>query len=146
MCAARQLSLISLGLLVGCATDLDSLGGSSGALAGDPSLPVEARLLVLSADGSETELTAIRTVLDYRGVPYDVFVAAAEPALTASRLGSADHGAYQGIILTSASIDAVLSSSERTVLADYESTFAIRRAVLAARPDPALGDLALAVR
>src|SRR5437763_746139 len=46
---------------------------TTAAAAGSGSLPVEARFLILSADGSEPELSAIRAVLDYRGVPYDIF-------------------------------------------------------------------------
>lgn len=36
---------------------------------GDPMQPIEARLLVLSADGAEPELGAIQSVLRHRGVP-----------------------------------------------------------------------------
>jgi hypothetical protein len=111
---------------------------------GDASLPVEARFLVLAADGNEPELDAIRLVLDYRGVPYDVFVATQEPTLTASRLqSSATHGFYQATLLTSSSLaisgTSTLSASEWAVLANYEEAFMVRRAVLAAAPDPALG-------
>jgi hypothetical protein len=113
------------------------------ALAGDGSLPVEARLLVLSADGSESALRAIRSVLDHRGVPHDLFVATAEPPLTASRLHDGDLGRYQATLLASSSlaIDGVstLDAAEWAALADYEATFQVRRAVLAAWPDPALG-------
>ncbi|MBK7198609.1 MAG: hypothetical protein IPH80_39680 [Myxococcales bacterium] len=115
----------------------------SAALLGDATLPVEARLLVLAANGSEPELGAIRAALDFRGVPYDVFVATQQPALTASRLGTATHGLYQGTILTSAALAvggaSTLSAAEWAALADYEATFLVRRAVLAAWPDPALG-------
>ncbi len=106
---------------------------------GDPTLPVEAKILVLSADGSEPELGAIQSILDYRGVPYDVFVAASEAPLDQSRLRSGDHGFYQATILTSSNLSGTLSSSEWAALADYELAFGIRRAVLAAAPDSALG-------
>src|SRR5688500_17699259 len=38
----------------------------------DATWPVEARLLVFSANGTESELGAMRSVLDHRGVPYEV--------------------------------------------------------------------------
>src|SRR5829696_7137352 len=54
---------------------------------GDPRLPVEAKLLVIAADGTEAELRAIKSVLQHRGVPFDVLVASTE-TLTSSRLQS----------------------------------------------------------
>ena len=44
---------------------------------------VDARLLVITADGTSTTLAAITTVLGYLGTPYDVFNASTGPALTA---------------------------------------------------------------
>ena len=66
-------------------------------------LPVEGRFLLLSADGSEPGLAAIRSALDHRGTPYDVFVATREPPLTRARLASGDLGFYQAIVLTTSS-------------------------------------------
>ncbi len=109
----------------------------------DASAPLEAKLFVVAASGSEPELGAIRSVLDHRGIPHDIFVATQQPALTADRLRSGARGLYQGIILTTSSLAvsgaSTLSAAEWTVLADYEQAFAVRRAVLAAWPDPALG-------
>ncbi|HEU5059038.1 MAG TPA: hypothetical protein VFU21_21040, partial [Kofleriaceae bacterium] len=109
----------------------------------DATWPVEARILVLSANGRESELGAIRSVLDHRGVPYDVFIATREPELTADHLQSGTRGFYQAIILMSSSLavagSSTLSASEWAALAGYEQAFAVRRAVLAAWPDPALG-------
>ena len=109
----------------------------------DGTWPVEARMLVLSANGREPELGAIVSVLAHRGVPYDVFVATDEPPLSASRLRSGARGFYQAVILTSSSLavgaSSALSDAEWAVLASYEQAFAVRRAVLAAWPDPALG-------
>src|SRR5690349_407973 len=110
---------------------------------GDTSAPLEARILVVAASGSEPELGAIRSVLDHRGVPHDDFIATQQSALTADRLRSGGRGLYQGIILTTSSLavsgTSTLSAAEWAVLADYEQAFAVRRAVLAAWPDPALG-------
>ena len=78
---------------------------------------------VLSANGSEPELVAIRSV-SIRGVPYDVFVATAQPPLTGTSLQSGDHGLYQATILTSSSLAVggtfALSAAEWAVLANYE--------------------------
>src|SRR5262245_17100784 len=41
---------------------------------------VDARLLVISADGNDVALTAITTALDYLGTPYDVLNASSGPA------------------------------------------------------------------
>src|SRR5207253_2795127 len=38
-------------------------------------LPVEARFLVMSADGHEPEFLAAKAALDHRGTPYDTFIA-----------------------------------------------------------------------
>jgi hypothetical protein len=112
-------------------------------LLGDPTLPVEAQILVLSADGRESELGAIRSVLEHRGVPYEVFIADREEPLTADRLRSGGRGFYQATILTSSSLavdgTSTLSAAEWATLAEYEEAFALRRAVLAAWADPALG-------
>ena len=40
-----------------------------------PGLVVDARVLVISADGGDSELAAIRQTLDYLGTPYDVRIA-----------------------------------------------------------------------
>jgi hypothetical protein len=105
--------------------------------------PLEARFLVLAADGNEPELAAIRAALSYRGVPFDVFIATEEPPLTAGRLASGERGLYQAIVLTSGSLglhgQSTLDATEWSVLADYEARFRVRRAVLSAWPDPALG-------
>lgn len=115
---------------------------------GDPSDPgapmsVEARLLLLAGDGNEPELGAIQAVLDYRGTPYDVFIAGDEPPLTADRLWSGSHGHYQGTILANSSLwvgsGSALAAEEWAVLADYEHRFHIRRASLNTWPDPAYG-------
>ncbi len=100
-------------------------------------LPVEARVLVLSGSGGEPELGAIRSVLDHRGVPYDVFVAANEPALDATRLRVGERGLYQATVVVDSRI--AMGNTEWAALADYEQHFGIRRAVLTAAPDGALG-------
>src|SRR5690349_651629 len=59
---------------------------------------IDARILVISADGSESELTAIEQTLGYLGTPFDVMIASQAPALSASQLASGTHGKYNAII------------------------------------------------
>ena len=104
---------------------------------------VAAKFLILSANGSEPELAAIRSALEHRGVPYDVFVASTEPPLTATRLASGTRGNYQATVLTDGSLwipsGSALSAAEWQVLADYEARFRVRRVSLNTWPDPAYG-------
>ncbi|ABG05587.1 conserved hypothetical protein [Rubrobacter xylanophilus DSM 9941] len=107
------------------------------------------RLLVLSADGEETTLPAIRQTLDYLGTPYSVYVAAEEPPLTRERLAEGCHGFYQGVILASGNLSYVppgeerprsaLSEEEWEALREYESEFGVRRAAWYAYPEPEYG-------
>jgi len=49
-------------------------------------LRTDMRLLVISADGKEADLPAIRAALDYIGTPYEVYIATNNPgALTRGR-------------------------------------------------------------
>ena len=62
---------------------------------------LDARLLIISADGTEPVLGAIQQALDYLGTPYDVWIAASRPnQLTGATLGAGQHSFYQGVILT----------------------------------------------
>src|SRR6187399_394585 len=61
---------------------------------------VDARVLVISADGNDSELDAITQTLGYLGTPYDVMIASSAPTLTATNLASGMHGKYNAIILT----------------------------------------------
>ena len=76
-------------------TALEAVDASPLALIAAPAAGtlVDARLLVISADGSESELDAIRQTLGYMGVPYDVLVAN-QTTLCASTLASGTHGKY----------------------------------------------------
>jgi hypothetical protein len=104
---------------------------------------VDARLLVITADGTNAALTAIATALDYLGTPYDVLNATTGPALTADTLATGDRGRYQGIVLDTGDLAVGASSAftdaEWMALASYEARFGVRRAVLYAIPTPAYG-------
>ncbi|QYJ15722.1 hypothetical protein Rxycam_01550 [Rubrobacter xylanophilus DSM 9941] len=107
------------------------------------------RLLVLSADGEESTLPAIRQTLDYLGTPYSVYVASEEPPLTRERLAEGCHGFYQGVILASGNLSytpsgeerprSALSEEEWEALREYEADFGVRRLAWYAYPQPEYG-------
>ena len=111
--------------------------------------PVNMRLLVISADGNETVLPAIRETLDYIGTPYDVHIATQPGLLTAAMLSDgACFGRYQGIILTTGELGhsvngqwagSALSAAEWTTLQQYEANFKIRQASWFTFPQPQFG-------
>lgn len=98
---------------------------------------IDLRLLVLSADGQESTLPAIREVLDFAGVPYSVYIATENPGgLTRDQLSDGCRGYYQGVILTSGDLSyspdgestrSALTEAEWSSLEDYEANFGIRR-------------------
>ena len=104
---------------------------------------VDARLLVITADGESASLAAISSALDYLGTPYDVFNAGSGPDLTADRLADGDHGRYYGIVLDTGDLaigsTSALSDAEWMTLASYEARFGARRAVMYARPSESYG-------
>jgi hypothetical protein len=108
---------------------------------------LEARLLVITADGKSAATGAITSALDYLGTPYEVFNAKSGPDLTAEKLADGSSGRYQGIILDSGDLAdgsrCALSDAEWMALTSYEARFGVRRAVMYARPAAAYG-LALA--
>jgi hypothetical protein len=111
--------------------------------------PVDMRLLVISANGQESVLPAIRETLDYLGTPYDLHVASEPAVLTAATLTTAPcQGRYQGIILTTGELGylnsedawgSALTPDEWTALRQYEATFKIRQATWYTYPTPQSG-------
>ena len=108
---------------------------------------LDAKLLVLSANGKEPDLAAIVQALEFLGTPYTVWVVSANPGkLTASALASGTHGYYQGVIAATANVSAgsghsssALSAAEWTALYNYEATFAVRQVNWYAYPTVMLG-------
>jgi hypothetical protein len=100
---------------------------------------IDLKLLVLSADGQESVLPAIRQTLEYLGTPYDLFVASTRTPLTASELSNGCAGRYQGIILTTGELGGILAPDEFGVLEAYEALNRVRRLVWYTYPNPALG-------
>src|SRR5260370_22932717 len=67
--------------------------------------PVDARLLVVSADGQEADLAAIVAALKYQGTPYTLWIATQRPGtLTAAALTSGPRGLYEGVILATSNL------------------------------------------
>ena len=104
---------------------------------------VDARLLVITANGTSASVAAITTVLGYLGTPYDVLNASTGPDVTADYLAAGDHGRYHGILLDSGDLavgsSSPFSDAEWMVLASYEARFGVRRAVVYAHPSAAYG-------
>src|SRR5262245_48818502 len=111
-----------------------------------PGYLIDARVLVISADGNENELDAITETLRYLGTPYDTFIASQRSTLSTSDLTvSSTHGRYNGIILTTGTLPlsgtstSAFSTGEFQTLASYEGLFQVRRASLYTYPDAGYG-------
>ena len=97
---------------------------------------IDMKLLVIAADGNETDYPAIVAFLQQIGIPYTTLMAA-QTTLTASMLSDgAGRGYYQGIILTTGSLiyDAgggnwvsALTDAEWQILQQYEANFGVRQ-------------------
>ncbi|MBL8217565.1 MAG: hypothetical protein JNK87_42990 [Bryobacterales bacterium] len=93
--------------------------------------PVQMRLLVLTASGTEPSLAAIRFFLDRTGTPYDVIVAGKGERLPAlERDGT---GLYQGVLLATGNLGmcdpdcrSALTESEWERLDTYTATYGVR--------------------
>ena len=99
---------------------------------------VDARVLVISADGSDSELAAIKQELGYLGTPFDVIIATQAATLSASQLATGTHGKYNAVILTRGNLvlsngTSAFTTAEFTTLATYEATFQVRRVSLYTR-------------
>ncbi len=99
--------------------------------------PRQLKLLLIAADGKETDYPALRAFLDQIGVPYDTLLAA-QTALTASRLWDGlGRGHYQGVVLTTGNLtyfdaasgqwQSAFSDAEWATLWDYERRFGVRQ-------------------
>ena len=116
--------------------------------AADPAKPVSMRLLVIAADGNETDYPAITTFLDEVGVPYDKILAADTP-LTASMLSDGTTGKYQGIVLTTGNLtyfdagagtwQSAFSPDEWATLRQYQKDFHVRSVTSYTFPEASYG-------
>jgi hypothetical protein len=105
---------------------------------------VDARVLVITADGSDPAAAAVESALTRLGTPFDVHDATHGTRLTADQLASGNHGHYnavildRGALLTSGGASA-FTNDEWQDLATYEATFGVRRAALYTLPDAGYG-------
>lgn len=108
---------------------------------------VEMKLLVISADGAETDYPAITVALDRVGVPYDTMIAT-QTELTAAMLSdSPTHGRYAGIVLTTGNLiyfdgsswPSAFTPAEWQILHDYQTAFGIRSVTSFTFPEAAYG-------
>src|SRR5881396_3498318 len=121
---------------------------------GSTELPVtsatlDAKVLVISADGTEPVLGAIRQALGYTGVPYTLYVAHETPGgFTPALLSDGDaHAYFQGIVLTTGSLayldgttwTSAFNASEWQTLWDYQAKYRVRTAIAYALPTADLG-------
>src|SRR5262249_31094450 len=105
---------------------------------------VDARVLVISADGTDSELAAIRQTLGYLGTPFDVLIASQASRLSAAQLATDTDGKYNAVILTRGNLPladgtSAFTSDDFATLATYEATFQVRRASLYTYPDEGYG-------
>jgi len=104
---------------------------------------LDARLLIITADGTDPAFTAIVEGLQYLGTPFDVLNATTDPALTADRLATGNRGHYYGIFLDRGNLStgtaSAFSTAEWGVLTDYEARFQVRRVALYAYPEAIYG-------
>jgi MYXO-CTERM domain-containing protein len=134
---------VGLAALVGCAPGGEPPQPTRSALALPEGLSVDARILVITADGSDPAYAAITQTLQYLGTPYDTLNAKTGAALTADFLGTADHGKYQAIFVDVADLTAAgtatFTDAQWTILQTYEAKFGVRRVSLYTVPSATYG-------
>src|SRR4051794_14721910 len=123
-----------------------------------PDLRLDAKVLLLSADGTEPGFTAWKYELAREGVPFDAVVsytgAAKTSTLTDARLADygAQHAKYDAVILASGDLGhqvanpggttsylSALTDDEWAALAKFERTFGVRQLSDYTAPSPAHG-------
>ena len=99
---------------------------------------VDARILLITANGTDAAFAAIQSTLQYLGTPFDVLNATTGATLTADMLGSGTHGKYQAIFLDLGDLSvngtSAFTAAEWTTLATYEASFGVRRVSLYTSP------------
>ena len=113
------------------------------------SATLDAKLLVISADGTEPVLGAIRQAAGYAGIPYTLYVASNSPGgFTPAMLSDGGgHAFYQGIVLTTGVLayfngtawSSAFNTTEWQTLWDYQAKYRVRTAVAYALPTADLG-------
>jgi MYXO-CTERM domain-containing protein len=104
---------------------------------------VDARILLITANGADAAFGAIERTLQYLGTPFDVLNATTGPTLTAAMLASGSHGKYQAVFLDLGDLSvngtSAFTNAEFTTLATYEAAFGVRRVSLYTSPSTDYG-------
>ena len=110
---------------------------------------LDAKILIVSADGTEPVLGMIRQAADYEGIPYTLYIASQTPGgFTPSFLSDgAGHAFYQGIVLTTGNLaynngtawTSAFNTTEWQTLWDYQAKYKVRTAIAYAYPTADLG-------
>lgn len=95
------------------------------------------KVLVIAADGNETDYPAIVAFLKQLGIPHDVLLSAQNPLTPEMLSNGVDRGYYQGIILVTGNLgyynsgtqqwESGLDLAEWNTLWQYEATFGVRQ-------------------
>lgn len=101
--------------------------------------PVKMRLLLVSADGNETDLPALKAFFDQLGIPYTTMIAT-QSDLTPAFLASGGTGNFQGVVLTTGNLThnaaapgqpenwiSAFSAEEWQTLWAYEAEYKVRQ-------------------
>jgi hypothetical protein len=108
-----------------------------------PGATVDARVLVITASGTNSAFGAIQSTLQYLGTPFDVLNASTGPALTADALAAGTHGKYNAIFLDVGDLSvggsSAFTDAEWTALTTYEVEFGVRRVSLYTSPSASYG-------
>jgi hypothetical protein len=98
-------------------------------------MPVDMKVLVIAADGNETDLPYVQGYLRQLGIPFDTLMAATTP-LTAAMLANGTKGFYQGVILMTGNLGyydsagawvSAFDQNEWNILWQYEATYGVRQ-------------------
>lgn len=117
--------------------------------------PVDLKVLVVSADGSDSDFQAAKASLDRIGIPYDTMIAKTTPLVQSKLWDGTRHGYYQGIILTSGNLGyydsesnswlSAFTNDEWAILWQYEAMFGIRQVTTNTYPAGAPDNYGLAL-
>ncbi|HVT08800.1 MAG TPA: polysaccharide deacetylase family protein [Polyangia bacterium] len=105
---------------------------------------VDARVLVITTDGTDPAAAAAQAALKRLGTPFDVHDATHGARLTPDQLAAGSHGRYNAILLDRGALltgggASAFTNAEWQELADYEAGFGVRRAALYTLPDAGYG-------
>ena len=106
--------------------------------------PVDMKLLVLSADGTEPSFEATKSFLDYMAIPYDAVILKTTPL---PALNDASKGFYQGIVLSTGNLalfngttwGSALTVGQWALIDNYMTGYSVRVASMYTFPEPRYG-------